>query len=192
MGDAVNLAARVMSKAGPGEILATEPVLAASRVRFETQALEPFTVKGKKQPVVARRVGKVLGSFRTDDLDALRLVGREPELDALRTALERTTAGRGQLVEIVGEAGIGKSRLLQEVKTFAPDDMPWHTVACARYEASTPYFPFRPLLRALLGIVGGPRTRPSCGRLRSQGRAGVPRADDMAASARRPTGSRYP
>ena len=101
---------------------------------------------------MARRVGKILGSFRADDLDALRLVGREPELDALRTALERTTGGHGQLVEIVGEAGIGKSRLLQEVKTFAPDDMPWHTVACARYEASTPYFPFRPLLRALLGI----------------------------------------
>ena len=54
MGDAVNLAARVMSKAEPGEILATGPVLAASGVGFETEALEPFMVKGKKHPVVAR------------------------------------------------------------------------------------------------------------------------------------------
>jgi class 3 adenylate cyclase/tetratricopeptide (TPR) repeat protein len=151
MGDAVNLAARVMSKAEPGEILATQPVLDASGVRFETEALEPFMVKGKKHPVLAFRVGKILGSSRSDDLADLPLVGRERELDVLRGALKEASAGRGSLVEIAGDAGIGKSRLLQEVHALDPE-VPWHAVSCEPYEASTPYFPFSSLLRRLLGL----------------------------------------
>jgi class 3 adenylate cyclase/tetratricopeptide (TPR) repeat protein len=151
MGDAVNLAARLMARAEPGEILATQPVLAASGVRFETEALEPFLVKGKKHPVQASRVGKILGSSRSDDLVDLALVGRERELDVLRSALKEAAAGRGCLVEIAGDAGIGKSRLLQEVRTLAPEVTSFD-VACEPYEASTPYFPFSSLLRGLLGL----------------------------------------
>src|SRR5439155_4336638 len=62
MGDAVNLAARVMSKAEPGQILATSGVLDASAVAFETESLPPFMVKGKKLPVQAFTVGAMLGS----------------------------------------------------------------------------------------------------------------------------------
>ena len=62
MGDAVNLAARVMSMAVPGQILATGPVLDASSVAFNTVALEPFMVKGKKDPVHAFMVGHSTGS----------------------------------------------------------------------------------------------------------------------------------
>ncbi len=151
MGDAVNLAARIMARAEPGEILATQPVLAASGVRFETEALEPFLVKGKKHPVFASRVGKILGSNRSDDLVELALVGRERELDMLRSALKEAAGGRGSLVEITGDAGIGKSRLLQEVRTLAPE-IPSFDVACEPYEASTPYFPLSSLLRGLLGL----------------------------------------
>jgi class 3 adenylate cyclase/tetratricopeptide (TPR) repeat protein len=152
MGDAVNLAARVMAKAAPREILTTEPVLEASAVRFETEVLEPFMVKGKRHPVVAYRPGAILGSRRTDALADLTLIGRERELDTLRAAVGRTLSGRGALVEVTGEAGAGKSRLIQELRTLALDELPWHAVACEPYESSTPYFPFRPLLRALLGI----------------------------------------
>ena len=151
MGDAVNLAARVMSKAEPGEILATQPVLEASGVRFETEPLEPFMVKGKKHPVTAFRVGKILGSSRSDDLADLPLVGRERELDVLRETLKEAAGGRGTLLEIVGDAGIGKTRLIREVRALEPE-LPWHEISCEPYEASTPYFPFRVLLRALLGL----------------------------------------
>ena len=151
MGDAVNLAARVMAKAEPGEILATQSVLESSGVRFETEALEPFMVKGKKHPVLAFRVGKILGSSRSDDLADLPLVGRDRELEVLRGALKEAAGGRGTLVEVVGDAGIGKSRLLQEVHALDPE-VPWHAVSCEPYEASTPYFPFNALLRGLLGL----------------------------------------
>ena len=151
MGDAVNLAARVMAKAEPGEILATQSVLESSGVRFETEALEPFMVKGKKHPVLAYRVGKILGSSRSDDLADLPLVGRDRELEMLRGALKEASGGRGTLVEVVGDAGIGKSRLLQEVHALDPE-VPWHAVSCEPYEASTPYFPFNRLLRELLGL----------------------------------------
>jgi class 3 adenylate cyclase/tetratricopeptide (TPR) repeat protein len=152
MGDTVNLAARVMAKAAPREILVTAPVLEASDLRFETEALEPFMVKGKKLPVVAHRLGAIVGSTRTDGLAELTIVGRERELQVLETALDRTLAGRGALIEVIGDAGVGKSRLLGELRTRTGDSAPWHAVACERYESSTPYFPFRPLLRALLGI----------------------------------------
>jgi class 3 adenylate cyclase/tetratricopeptide (TPR) repeat protein len=152
MGDAVNLAARVMTKAEPGEVLATEPVLEASHVIFETEALEPFMVKGKKHPVTASRVGAITGSrLGADDLDDLPLVGRNLELDVLRAAVARTGEGRGTFVELTGDAGLGKTRLLRALHEVE-DGVPWHAIACEPYEASTPYYPFRSLLRPLLRI----------------------------------------
>ena len=68
MGDAVNLAARVMSMAVPGQILATGPVLDASSVAFNAVALEPFMVKGKKDPVHAFMVGHSTGQQAGDRL----------------------------------------------------------------------------------------------------------------------------
>ena len=61
MGDAVNLAARLMAKAETGQILSTPELLARSRTRFETVDLEPFYVKGKSRPVQAQAVGRVVG-----------------------------------------------------------------------------------------------------------------------------------
>ncbi len=155
MGDTVNLAARVMAKAEQREILVTDQVLAASALRFGTEMLEPFMVKGKRLPVVARRLGPILGSGRTEVLADLRLVGRERELDLLGEAIDRLVGGCGELVELTGDAGAGKSRLIHELRVRAPVDIAWHAVACEPYETSTPYFPFRPLLRALLGIPEG-------------------------------------
>ncbi|HVM67589.1 MAG TPA: adenylate/guanylate cyclase domain-containing protein, partial [Acidimicrobiales bacterium] len=86
MGDTVNLAARVMAKAAPGQLLATQGVLDRSRTRFDTEALEPFMVKGKSKPVHAFVVGGVAGG-RSYGEEQLPLIGRETELAALLTAL---------------------------------------------------------------------------------------------------------
>jgi class 3 adenylate cyclase/tetratricopeptide (TPR) repeat protein len=151
MGDAVNLSARLMAAAGHGQILATPEVLRGSRAAFETTALEPFMVKGKARPVCA----VVVGAPRERPSPAkqqLPLVGRDGELSSLLDALDAALRGAGNVVEVVGEPGMGKSRLLAELRERAQRTTVL-TAACAPYETSTPYFPFRGLLRGLLGAA---------------------------------------
>lgn len=166
MGDGVNLAARLMGKAGVGEVLATEPVLDRSRTTFEAVALEPFLVKGKSEPVRALRVGDASGSRVEEGLDRLPLVGRDEELRTLTDLLRAVRAGVGQLVEVVGEPGIGKTRLVEALRADAAG-AGIHSVACELYEASTPYAPFRRLLRATSGIPEGATDAAAAGRLGS-------------------------
>ncbi|HET9672674.1 MAG TPA: AAA family ATPase, partial [Actinomycetota bacterium] len=150
MGDAVNLAARVMGMALPGQVLATGPVLDASTVAFNALALEPFQVKGKKDPVHAFMVGQPTGAKPKDDSREFPLVGRDVEMETIRSALLELRAGHGSVIELVGDAGMGKTRLLTEFRAEAPD-LPQVAAGCELYEASVPYLPFRRLLRLLLG-----------------------------------------
>jgi class 3 adenylate cyclase/tetratricopeptide (TPR) repeat protein len=150
MGDAVNLAARVMSMAVPGQILATGPVLDASSVAFNTVALEPFMVKGKKAPVHAFMVGHSTGSKPESVSREFPLVGRDAEMDAIRRALLELRGGHGSVIELVGNAGMGKTRLLSEFRAEAPD-LPHLVSGCEPYESSVAYLPIRRLLRLLLG-----------------------------------------
>ena len=113
MGDTVNLAARLMAAAKPGEILATASVLDHGRTQFATDALEPFQVKGKSQPVQAFRVGRAVGS-RQDSFGALPFRGREKESATLLDALRSAAAGRGRTVLVDAERGVGKTRLMNE------------------------------------------------------------------------------
>lgn len=151
MGDAVNLAARVMAKAAPGEILATSPVLDGSATAFEATPVPPFMVKGKTQPVVAFTVGARGRRRARAATQRLPFAGRQAELAQLIDLVRRAEAGHGGLVEISGESGIGKSRLVEEFceQTTAARVV---RVFCEPYEAKTPYFGFRYLLRGLLGI----------------------------------------
>ena len=150
MGDAVNLAARVMAKAPAGEIYATAGVLERSGTRFETVELEPFSVKGKAKPVPAWSVGRpVRGAGRADD--RLPIVGREGELGALEAALASARGGSGRLIEIVGEPGIGKSRLNEELLARATD-IPCLRATGEAFTATTPYMLWRELLRQIIGV----------------------------------------
>src|SRR5436190_5075177 len=99
-GDVVNLAARIMGKAAPGEVRAIPDVVAASRTQFETRALEPFAVKGKKLPVHAYAVGARVRRARTDT--EVPLAGRVAELATVWTAAVRTEQGNGAVIEVVG------------------------------------------------------------------------------------------
>jgi class 3 adenylate cyclase/tetratricopeptide (TPR) repeat protein len=165
IGDAVNLAARVMSMALPGQILSTGPVLEGSSIAFNAVALEPFMVKGKKDPVHASMIGHSTGSKPETVARDLPLVGRDDEMDAFRQALLDLRAGRGSLVEIVGNAGMGKTRLLAEFRSEAPD-LPQLVSWCELYESSVPYLPIRRLLRLLLGSAVGEDPSPIAERLR--------------------------
>ena len=78
MGDAVNLAARLMAKAAPGQIVVSPDVLSRSRTSFATEELEPFMVKGKAKPVRAFLLGEVIGDQYVDPSDEIPFVGRPP------------------------------------------------------------------------------------------------------------------
>jgi class 3 adenylate cyclase len=150
MGDVVNTAARLMSRAPIGEVYATEETLEGSRTTFELKALEPFTVKGKKLPLRAVSVGAPQGS-RAQQTGGLPLIGRDDELVLLTDAWEQARSGNGHMVEVNAEAGMGKSRLLEEfLVTTSPDQV--ITAECRLYQAATPYFPFRALLRGAWGL----------------------------------------
>ena len=150
-GDAINLAARVMGKAAPGEIWATDSVLARSRLTFESEALPPFMVKGKAKPVVAHRLGRVMRARISTVDDEPPLLGRDRELATLLAAAKRAREGAGSVVEIVGEPGIGKSRLLAEVERSCADMRVLH-IACDAYRSATPYSAMRSLLRDSLDV----------------------------------------
>ncbi len=106
---------------------------------FETTELAPITVKGKAQPVQAWSMGRAKGSrTRQVVLKQLPLIGRDAELAVIREALAAARTGTGRLIEIVGEAGVGKTRLLQALEDDATGLRVQHAV-CEAYTVSTPY-----------------------------------------------------
>ncbi|MDX6411263.1 MAG: hypothetical protein QOE91_779, partial [Gaiellaceae bacterium] len=148
LGDTAALSARLMARAGRGEILTTQKVLERSRTLFETVELEPFRAKGKAEPVVAYRVGPAAGT-REARRQQLPLVGRQRELAILAAAVAPARMGYGTFVELVGDAGIGKSRITEELRAQC-GDMRVVTATCSQYESATPYSVFGGFLRSLL------------------------------------------
>jgi class 3 adenylate cyclase/tetratricopeptide (TPR) repeat protein len=112
-GDAVNVAARLQQVAQPGEALIGEPTLALVRGAVQVEAVEPLALKGKSELVPAFRLLSARGA--TERRHEPRFVGREQELALVQAAWERVCSEqRCELVTIVGEAGVGKSRLVAE------------------------------------------------------------------------------
>jgi class 3 adenylate cyclase len=150
-GDPINLAARLMARAKPGQLLATAEILDRSTKAFAFGSLPPFRVKGKAQPVHAFEVGAPLLNRRAPGRPAGRLAGRDTEVAALREALDSLRRGRGGAVELVGEPGIGKSRLLAELLAMARNERRV-VVRCDDYAAAIPWAVSDMMLRDLLGI----------------------------------------
>ena len=149
LGDVTNTAARVMGKATGGHCFALEPVLAASRAQVEAVEQPPFMAKGKSEPLVPFDVGAIGSEKATAGV--LPLIGRDQELRALLDAVDGAVAGHGRSVALVGEAGLGKSRLILEAHASRPD-VPFVTTTCHDYAATTAYAPLRPLLESVVGF----------------------------------------
>jgi class 3 adenylate cyclase/tetratricopeptide (TPR) repeat protein len=149
-GDTVNLAARVMGRAPAGQIVATEMALVQARHPFDIEAIPPFRVKGKSEPVIAATLGRPRFSLTDKVDDDVSFVGREREIADLLGWAEEAAAGSGTVVEITGPSGIGKSRLATEAAERW--SLVTYRVSCERNGAAIPYRPFRRLLRALLDI----------------------------------------
>lgn len=151
MGDTVNLAARLCARAEKGEILATADVLQRCRTRFETTPRQ-FLMKGKARPVTGHSVGQIAAAGVEETRALLPLVGREAEMTALREALDAARMRQSRALELVGEPGVGKTRLVEELVASALGFQVLRA-RCEPYSASTPFAPFRTLLRPLVGIL---------------------------------------
>ncbi len=115
LGDAVNVAARMEQTADPGTVRIAHDTYRLVAPLFDVEELGPVEVKGKTEPVVAYRiVGEKAKPGRTRGLNGVSapLVGREREFGQVREALDALSEGRGSIITIIGEAGLGMSRLL--------------------------------------------------------------------------------
>ncbi len=162
MGDAVNLAARLQSAAGPGKVLLSETTARLVRQQFELTEPREITVKGKHAPVtVCEVVRPRIGARGPRGLLVMRspLVGREAELAMLTAALEGLCQGHGGVVALLGEAGVGKSRLVGEAHAWARDHAcqppRWLEGRALAYGAGLSYWTIAQLLRTDLGLSDG-------------------------------------
>ena len=150
-GDTVNVAARLQSAAEPGSVLVDDATHRSVEGLFEWGEARELDLKGKSDPVAAWPVAGVAADGRAQrGLPGVetRLVGRSRELGLGREALEALRAGRGGVLVIAGDAGIGKSRLVDELRELAEKDgSSWLEGRCVSYGESLPYWPFRDLLR---------------------------------------------
>jgi class 3 adenylate cyclase/tetratricopeptide (TPR) repeat protein len=143
-GDAVNVAARLEQVAGPGEVLIGKPTLQLVHDAVEVEALAPLELKGKAEPVEAYRLNTVHEKFEARS--ATRFVGREQELSVIQGALRRAIDGnRCEVVTIVGEAGVGKSRLVAEALVSV--DIPVFRGRCLPYGEGISYWPVVEILK---------------------------------------------
>jgi len=152
VGDTTHLGSRVQGVAEPGTILITEATHRLVEGYVRTEGLGQVAVKGRSEPVHVYRVtGRRRGRTRLEvsvDRGLTELVGRERDLAVLHECLARVRAGRGQVVGIVGEPGVGKSRLLYEFrKALAGERVTWLEGHCVAYGQTTPYLPILGMLR---------------------------------------------
>jgi class 3 adenylate cyclase/tetratricopeptide (TPR) repeat protein len=152
VGQHTHLAARMEQLAAPGTILLTAAVLRLVEGLVRVTALGALPVKGFTEPVEGFELLGASDIRRRLQAAALRgltrFVGREPELAALTQALEWAGSGHGQVVALVGEAGVGKSRLVYEC-VHSHRTQGWRVLEAASvsYGKATPYFPVLELLR---------------------------------------------
>jgi len=122
IGDTVNVAARLQRAAPPGAVFVGEATARSAQQAFELAPLPPLTLRGKAEPVVAFRAVGPLAEPAIPDAASLPLVGRATEVAALADRLDRLAGGRGQAVVITGDPGVGKSRLLGELRRLVHAD----------------------------------------------------------------------
>lgn len=157
MGDDVNLAARLMSAAPPGELLLSTSIRRKVTPFFELADRGPLKLKGKSQPVP---VFSVIGPrAQPEPVRGIRglhspLVGRDAELATLRDLAAHVRSGDGRLLILTGEAGLGKSRLINEVRAqIAATECLCLEGRCLSYTQNVSYSAFTDIVRSALGLA---------------------------------------
>lgn len=152
VGQSTHLAARMEQLADPGSTLLTANTLRLAEGYIEVKSLGPVPVKGLEEPVEVYELlgaGPIRSRLRAAAARGLsRFVGRDMELEQLRRALEQTANAHGQVVAIVGEAGVGKSRLVWElIHSHRTEGWLVIQAGSVSYGKATPYLPIIDLLK---------------------------------------------
>jgi class 3 adenylate cyclase/predicted ATPase len=158
IGQTVHLASRMEQMAMPGSIMMTADTLQLAEGYVQVKSLGPVNVKGLTEPVEVYEItgaGPVRSRLQAAAARGLtRFVGRTAEFETLCRALERAGAGHGQVVALVGEPGVGKSRLFWEF-THSRRTVDWLILesGSVSYGKATPYLPLIDLLKAYFKII---------------------------------------
>ena len=150
-GDAPNIAARVQVLAEPGTVVVTARVQRQVAGLFVAEERGSHELKGVAERISLFQVVRASGTRKRRATAHLPLVGREEELRQLEKRWQRARAGEGQLIWLVGEAGIGKSRLAAELHSrIAEQPHTWTEMACSQLLQNTPFHPFVESTKRLL------------------------------------------
>ena len=148
LGDTMNVAARLQTVAEPGSIVIGGATAKKLRGRFLLAPLGHIAVRGRETPVEAWRLLRARPERARREPRAL--VGRAEETARLTAAADALRAGRGQFVHLLGEPGIGKTRLLEWFREQVGDEVTWLEGQCASYGGQPSYFAFTEVLRGWL------------------------------------------
>ncbi len=159
LGDAMNVAARMEQTAAPGTIQASEETWRLVAPLFEANPLGPVELKGKAEPMLAYQIlGPKAQPGRLRGIHGVSapLVGREQEYRQLSDAMQAVLAGRGGFVLLLGEAGLGKSRMIADLKAelegLLSGKARWTTMTGVPYDSSRPYSLFQNFARGMFGV----------------------------------------
>jgi class 3 adenylate cyclase/predicted ATPase len=157
IGHSVNLAARMESLATPGAILVSETTKQLAEGYFHFKSMGAAKVKGVSEPVAVYEVAGV-GALRTKlEVSSQRgltpFVGRQDEMAQLHKALGLVKSGRGQIVAVMGEPGVGKSRLVHEFKLVSQNDCLVLQAFAVSHGKAYPYLPLIDVLKSYFGIT---------------------------------------
>lgn len=157
MGDEVNLAARLLSRAQDGHIIVSHSVYSKVRKAFELESKKEVRLKGKAKPVKIYRVRsekkkeEVFERLRGGESETI--VGRERELALLQEIARKVEKGKGQIVLVEGEAGVGKSRLAREfIDVWLKKKYEFAMGSCQFYGKPISYHPWKEPLMSYLGL----------------------------------------
>jgi len=158
-GDTVNLASRLSAMAKAGEILVGPITYRMAERYFAFESLESTTVEGKTEPVrIYRFLSRKDQPRKIHRLTGLRadMIGRKSEMAQLCEAVEKLRAGKGSIIGICGDAGTGKSRLVEEFKaTLDLKEIQWREGQAYAYSQNVPYFPVMDMMKRVLRIEEG-------------------------------------
>ncbi|MCK5202606.1 MAG: AAA family ATPase, partial [Desulfobacterales bacterium] len=177
VGDTSNLASRLESMAEPGSILVSLNTHKLVGYFFDFEPLGKIQIKGKDQPQEAHKLIRATDVATRMEASLVRglteLVGRRPEMDILHTAWQRVKSGEGRVVDVVGEAGVGKSRLIYEFQKTIAKEATLLTGLCIHYGRSINFLPVIDMVREAFGIKEGMSEQEAGQRIEERTAAGL-------------------